>query len=165
VLTDRAGEAFTIRAYTPADRPALEAMYVDFEPKRAAQGLPPASEEAIRRWLHRTLPVGTHALAEVAGVVRGHVMLMPMEDCTAELANFVHQSVRGRGIGSALNRAAVETARAAGYRRVWLSVEPSNRAAMRSYERAGFRRLAGSLWAPEIEMAIDLEPDLAGCAD
>jgi L-amino acid N-acyltransferase YncA len=71
--------------------------------------------------------------------------------------------VRNRGIGTALNRAAVAAARADGNRRVWLSVEPSNRAAILSYERAGFRRLPGSLWAPEIEMAIDF--DVAADAD
>jgi hypothetical protein len=37
-----------------------------------------------------------------------------------------------------------------------LSVEPGNRAAVRSYEKAGFRRLPGSNWAPEVEMAVDL---------
>jgi hypothetical protein len=36
-------------------------------------------------------------------------------------------------------------------------VEPFNRAAVRSYEKAGFRRLPGTLWAPEIEMEASLE--------
>jgi L-amino acid N-acyltransferase YncA len=83
-------------------------------------------------------------------------MLMPMEDGVVELANFVHQSVRDRGIGTALNRIAIDAARACGAQRVWLSVEPSNRAAIKSYEHAGFQRLPGSLWAPEMEMALDL---------
>jgi hypothetical protein len=39
---------------------------------------------------------------------------------------------------------------------VWLSVEPGNRAALRTYEQAGFRRLPGSLWLPEIEMEYRL---------
>jgi RimJ/RimL family protein N-acetyltransferase len=153
--------SFAIRPYGPADRAALEAMYADFEPKRAAQGLPPQSPEAQRRWLDRTLARGRHQVAEHNGRIVGHVMLIPMdgesEGGSVELANFVHQSVRNRGLGTALNRAAVKAACAAGYRRVWLSVEPSNRAAIRSYEHAGFRRLPGSLWAPEIEMAVDVD--------
>ncbi|MBI4543292.1 MAG: GNAT family N-acetyltransferase, partial [Gemmatimonadetes bacterium] len=44
------------------------------------------------------------------------------------------------------------------YQRVWLSVEPSNRSAVRSYEKVGFQRLPGSLWAPEMEMEVRLEP-------
>jgi GNAT superfamily N-acetyltransferase len=56
---------------------------------------------------------------------------------------------------------AVEAARANGCARLWLSVEPSNRAALRSYEKVGFRMLPGSWWAPEVEMAIDLAPEPA----
>jgi ribosomal protein S18 acetylase RimI-like enzyme len=177
-VTDAAPISFTIRAYAKADRWGLEAMYADFEPKRAAQGLPPTGDEGRRRWLDRTLSRGRHQVAVVAGRILGHVMLIPMDGDAgsdgdgdgagarpraAELANFVHQSVRNRGIGTDLNRAAVAAARADGYRRVWLSVEPSNRAAILSYERAGFRRLPGSLWAPEIEMAVDFE--VAAAAD
>jgi L-amino acid N-acyltransferase YncA len=156
------GDPFTIRPYAPADRPALEAMYADFQPKRAAQGLPPESADAQRRWLDSTLARGSHQVADAEGTIVGHVMLIPFDRAgeaatgMVELANFVHQSARNRGLGTALNRAAVKAACEAGYRRVWLSVEPSNRAAVRSYERAGFRRLPGSLWAPEIEMAVDL---------
>ncbi len=158
-MTDRKGEPFEVRPYEPRDRAALEAMYADFEPKRIAQGLPPSNEPALRKWLDRTLPRGEHLVVEIDGLIVGHVMLVPVGDNgTAELANFLHQSVRGRGIGSALNSVALETARKAGVRRVWLSVEPGNRAAVRSYQKAGFRRLPGSLWAPEIEMAVDLDP-------
>jgi len=70
----------------------------------------------------------------------------------------LHQSIRGKGIGTALNKLAIRLANEAGYRRVWLSVEPANRAAVRSYEKVGFKRLSGSYWAPEVEMAVELEP-------
>ncbi len=157
--TDRSGRPYLVRHYDPADRAALEAMYADFEPKRAAQGLPPDSPERLRAWLDRVLARGIHLVVEVGGRVLGHVMLIPMEEpTTIELANFLHQSIRNRGIGTALNRLAAEIAREAGYRRLWLSVEPSNRPAIRSYQNAGFRQLPGSLWAPEIDMALDLEP-------
>lgn len=157
-LTDKEGEAFDVRPLEPRDRAALEVMYAEFEPKRSAQGLPPEGHVALRRWLDRTLPSGQHLVVEVSGRVLGHAMLVPVDDaCTVELANFLHQSIRDRGIGTALNRIALDEARRAGLRRVWLSVEPSNRAAVRSYEKAGFRRLPGSLWAPEIEMEATLE--------
>ena len=160
--TDRSGRPYVVRYYQPDDRPALEAMYADFEPKRAAQGLPPESPERVRRWLDRVLGVGIHLIVEVGGRVLGHVMLIPMDERTAELANFLHQSIRNRGIGTAMNRVAAEIARQAGYRRLWLSVEPSNRPAIRSYQNAGFRQLPGSLWAPEITMALDLDAPPAG---
>jgi ribosomal protein S18 acetylase RimI-like enzyme len=134
-------------------------MYSDFEPLRAAQGLPP-SPDRLGQWLDRVTARGLHLVAVApAGRIFGHVMLVPLDTRTAELASFVHQSARSRGIGSALATAAVRLARDHGYRRVWLSVEPSNRAAVRSYTRAGFTRVPGSAWAPELEMAIDFPTD------
>src|SRR5687767_12322523 len=157
-MTDRPGQPFVVRGYEPDDRVALERMYEDFEPKRSAQGLPP--ENGIARWLDNVLARGQHLVVDVAGEVLGHLMLMPTPDGedTLELANFLHQSIRNRGIGTHLNRIALLLARNAGARSVWLSVEPSNRAAVRSYQKAGFRPRAGSLWAPEIEMEATLEP-------
>jgi L-amino acid N-acyltransferase YncA len=131
-------------------------MYVEFEPKRGAQGLPPAGAEALGRWLDRVLAEGVHLVVEVDGRLLGHGMLLPRVGAGAELANFLHQSVRGRGIGTALNRELVGEAGARGLRRVWLTVEPSNRAALRSYRHAGFRLLPGSEWAQEVEMEVIL---------
>ncbi len=157
VLTDTTGAPFTIRTLQPADRGALEAMYEGFEPKRAAQGLPPRSPPEVRRWLGRVLGTGEHLAVEVDGRLCGHVMLIPMDGDAVELANFLHQSIRNRGIGTAANQVALDLARRSGHRAVWLSVEPSNRAAVRSYEKVGFQRRPGSLWAPEIEMEVVLD--------
>ncbi|HLU24603.1 MAG TPA: GNAT family N-acetyltransferase [Longimicrobiales bacterium] len=151
-LDDKLGRPFVVRRFDLADRVALEAMYEDFEPKRAAQGLPPMGEEAVRRWLDRLLGRGIQLVVEVGGRVLGHVMLIPMDDETLELANFLHQSIRNRGIGTAVNRLGLELARDAGYRRVWLSVEATNRAAVRSYKKAGFEVVPGTILSPEIEM-------------
>lgn len=156
--TDRLGEPFTIRLYGPEDRAALEAMYVAFEPKRGAQGLPPALG-GIARWLDQVLVDGDHLLVVVGGAVRGHAMLLPMRDGRVELANFLHQDIRNRGIGTAINQLGIGLARHVGYSAVWLCVEPTNLSAVRSYEKAGFRRLPGTLWSPEIEMEARLEQD------
>jgi GNAT superfamily N-acetyltransferase len=134
-------------------------MYAAFRPKRGAQGLPPADERATRRWLDTVLARGRHFVMDIDGGIAGHAMLIPIdgeEAGTVELATFLHQAVRDRGIGTALNRIALDVAREDGERRAWLSVEPSNRLAIRSYEKVGFRRLPGSLWAPEVEMGVEL---------
>jgi len=157
-LVDATGRPFRIRRLEAGDRPGLEAMYADFEPLRIAQGLPPATPETQRAWLDEVLAEGLHLAVTEGPELVGHGMLMPYGDAV-ELANFLHQRVRGRGIGTALNRALVDLARREGYDRVWLSVEPSNRAAIRSYEKAGFRFLPGSVWGPEIEMEVDLRAD------
>jgi RimJ/RimL family protein N-acetyltransferase len=155
-LMDREGRPFTVRRLRPEDRAALTSMYASFEPKRCAQGLPP-HENGIARWLDRVLAGGEHLGVFVESQLLGHVMLLPIADGRAELANFLHQSIRNRGIGTWINRIALDVARAAGLKSVWLCVEPFNRAAVRSYEKAGFRRLPGTLWAPEIEMEASLE--------
>jgi len=157
-LRDKRGHAYRARTFTRADRPALEEMYRAFDPKRGAQGLPPGDGESIHRWLDQVLAAGTHVLVEVDGQILGHLMVIPMSEDTSELANFLHQAIRNRGIGTALNYLALKIARAQGKRRVWLSVEPSNRIAIRSYEKTGFRRMPGSLWAPEVEMEVWLGP-------
>ncbi len=155
-LADKFGNPFHVRAMDViADRAVLEGMYLAFTPKRAAQGLPPESEYAIKRWLDHILKGGQHLLVEVNDELRGHLMLIPMADGrSTELAVFLHQSVRGRGIGTAMNRVAVKLARETGFKRVWLSVELSNIPAIRSYQKAGFQTLAHTVWAAEVEMEI-----------
>lgn len=155
---DKEGRPFALRPYGPGDRAALESMYEAFEPKRVAQGLPPHDPDQRSRWLDTVLRDGHHLLVEIGGTVCGHGMLLPFAADAAELANFLHQSIRDRGIGTALNRALLQAGREQGLRRVWLSVEPSNRRAIRSYEKVGFRRLPADAWSPEIEMEVTLGP-------
>src|SRR5690606_33905481 len=155
-LIDREGRPFIVRRLTADDRLALESMYRAFEPKRGAQGLPPV-EKNLAAWLDRVLAAGEHFGVIVDNELLGHVMLLPIDERRVELANFLHQSIRNRGIGTAINRIALDVARSRGMERVWLCVEPFNRAAVRSYEKAGFTRLPGSLWETEIEMEATLE--------
>lgn len=154
--TDEQGRVFVLRPLTPGDRQDLVRMYESFEPKRSAQGLPPASREAIDRWLDIVLSGGIHMLVEIEGEILGHGMLLPFQTDSAELATFLHQSIRDRGIGTALNRRLLDLGRAQGWRRAWLSVEPSNRRAIRAYEKVGFRHRPFSLWSPEVEMELEL---------
>ncbi len=154
--TDKHGDPFIIRAYGPRDRAPLERMYDAFEPKRGAQGLPPGDARQRGRWLDRVLAAGDHLVVEVDRQVLGHGMVLPFDEESAELANFLHQSIRDRGIGTALNQALLGLAAERGLHRVWLCVEPSNRRAIRSYEKAGFRRRFTAGWAPELEMEIEL---------
>lgn len=131
-------------------------MYDAFEPKRGAQGLPPADVRQRARWLDAVLGGGHHLVVEFDHRVLGHGMLLPFDEESGELANFLHQSIRDRGIGTALNQALLGLAVDDGMHRVWLCVEPSNRRAIRSYEKAGFRRRFTSGWAPELEMEIEM---------
>jgi L-amino acid N-acyltransferase YncA len=156
---DRQGEAYLVDLYYPWARDELESFYRHFEPKRAAQGLPPTGADRITRWLGSILPHGIHLVLRRDDGLAGHAFLIPMvRPETAEYAIFLRKDVRCRGIGTAINRLAVDAARGAGFRQIWLSVEPHNRVALRSYTKVGFRLVAGTLGAPEAEMVLDVEP-------
>lgn len=158
VLRDREGAAFEVRPLRPEDRPALDAFYDAFEPKRDAQGLPPSGAERVRRWLDGVLAEGEHRVVEREGRLEGHAFLVPTgRDGVWEYAVFLDAAVRGRGLGTALHRLMLDAARACGLRGVWLSVEPHNRAAIRSYRRAGFTFVPETLFSPELEMEVRLE--------
>jgi RimJ/RimL family protein N-acetyltransferase len=82
-----------------------------------------------------------------------------------ELGMLVDRRWRGRGVGSALLRAAVEWARGQGLHKLCLEVFPHNTAAIAMYRKAGFaeegrrvrqyRRASGELW-DSIVMGLEL---------
>jgi RimJ/RimL family protein N-acetyltransferase len=149
---------FTVRSYRPEDRPRLERFYDAFEPKRAAQGLPPEGAHRVGRWLDAILDAGTHLIVEIGGELAGHAMLLPTgEEGVREYAIFLDREVRGRGVGTEVNRLTVQLARTLELRGLWLSVEPQNRPALRSYQKAGSRFRPATLYSAEIEMELDLE--------
>jgi RimJ/RimL family protein N-acetyltransferase len=154
---DKDGAPYRVRLFESSDRAALDEFYAAFEPKRAAQGLPPQGEDRIRSWLDGVLADGVHLAAEVDGELVGHGLIMPAERTdTMEWAIFLHRDRRGRGIGTEMNRIAIDVARRHGASRLWLSVEPHNRAAVRSYEKVGFRFLSSAIFSPEAEMELVL---------
>lgn len=164
-LRDREGGMFNVRKLRDGDRALLDAFYDAFEPKRAAQGLPPQGKARVSRWLADVLAGGDHLIVEVDGRLVGHAMLMPTgKEGVREYAIFLDQSVRGRGMGTQVNRVSAELARTLDLQRLWLSVEPHNRAAVRSYQKAGYRFRPATLYSPEFEMELDLAPGAAEAA-
>ena len=133
---------------------ALVAMYEVFEPKRSAQGLPPIGRERIVAWLRRLQTNGHNLLALSDNRVIGHALLCPVDDERAEFAIFLAQKFRNQGIGTALTETTLDEARRLNLRKIWLSVETSNRCAIRVYRKTGFQ-LSG-LFGPEQEMTLDL---------
>jgi len=158
-MVDPGSGSAVIREYRPADLPLLEEMYATFEPRGGSKGLPPVREEKARRWLAH---LGAHAHSLVAFPdcretrVAGHVILAARGEADAELALFVHQDFRNRGVGSALTRAAIRASRALGYKRLWLTVSPDNRPAIGVYQKCGFIMIPGRCF-PDHEMELRLE--------
>ena len=151
----RAGLVIEIVEFSDNRFDELIEMYNDFEPKRAAQGLPPVGRERIVAWLRHLQKSGHNLLALRNGHIIGHSMLCPMDRQRAEFAIFLHQDFRTQGIGSGLTEVTLNYARLNGLRNVWLSVEVNNHCAVRVYRKKGFR--VSEIFGPEQEMALDLE--------
>ena len=144
-----------IRALSPADREMLVSMYGSFDPLGVAQGLPPRSEEARRSWIDHALQEEINVGAfSPAGEPAGHAFLAAAEPGIAELAVFVHQSFRGRGIGTALVRAVLAAAEKKGLRRIWAQTSSDNVPALRMLKRCGFR--SSKFTFPVVELQIEL---------
>jgi RimJ/RimL family protein N-acetyltransferase len=156
-LLDKEGVLSDVHTYRPEDRALLDRFYAEFTPKREAQGLPPEGEGRIARWLDGVLAVGVHLLVEREGRVVGHAMLIPTERAgVSEYAIFLEEGVRGQGLGTEVNILSARIARTLNLKGLWLSVEPRNRPAVRSYEKAGFRFRPETVFTPELEMELVL---------
>jgi len=155
---EAAGSDIQIRAEGAFERDLLVKMYDEFEPLGAAFGLPPYSAEARRQWIVVALKNEVNVVAFAAGgAAVGHCFLVADPEGSAEIAIFVRQEYRRRGVGKALVRSALERGAAAGIRRVWSITSPENRAALRLQQSCGFR--VTNFVFPAFEMEITLPPD------
>jgi RimJ/RimL family protein N-acetyltransferase len=144
-----------ILAIGPPHRDLLIRMYERFDPIGAAFGLPPHTADARRDWIRAALDHKVNVAAfSFAGEVVGHCFLASDTPGSAELAIFVHQAFRRRGVGTALLKAVLDWAGAAGLRRVWSMTSSNNRVALRLQTNCGFR-LTKSI-SLEAELEIDL---------
>jgi len=130
-----------IRALVPSDWPAVERIYAQGIGTRAAtfETEPPTWEQfdAGRLREHRLVAVEEETVVGWAAVSPTSA-----RECYAgvvEHSVYVAEEARGRGIGSALLQALVESAEAAGVWTIQSSIFPENEASVRLHERAGFR--------------------------
>lgn len=109
-------------------------------------------------------PRGALLLARVGDEPAGCVACKPLAPGTCEMKRlFVRPAWRSHGVGAALVRAVVESARAAGFARMRLDTLPSMAGAQRLYERVGFREI-GAYVAHPVPGARFLELDLDAAA-
>jgi ribosomal protein S18 acetylase RimI-like enzyme len=107
-------------------------------------------QERLQRPSVATLVASTAAPADRAGVGLAVVAPWPGDAASAGLfAVWVAPQARGRGVGDALMRAAIEEATARGYARLVLDVGDDNGPAIRLYERFGFVRTGNTSTLPE----------------
>jgi aminoglycoside 6'-N-acetyltransferase len=161
-------DAFTIRPAVPEDEPALIEIqhssgihHATIDPDRWQMQSVEAATRSRRHW-HRVGPRSEGLVAVADGRVVGMVELWLKRPQDPDGARTPHLKVdlglavapdwRGRGVGSALMRAAEDWARAHGAERMVLDLAANNSGAQRLYERLGYEVEA-------IAMDKAIEPD------
>ena len=141
------GAALDIRAARGADIPAIVVMLADDALGRTREDLSAAANRAYAEALERVEadPCNTIWVAELDGAVVGTLQTIVIHGLSHRGATRLEIEAvrvaarhRGRGIGEALIRFAVEEARRQGARIVQLSSHASRQDAHRFYERLGF---------------------------
>lgn len=154
-FTDREGRDIEMVSADEADREGVVEMYVGFDPADRAQGIPPAKEEAIERWLDTILEDDCiNIVARHGDAVAGHATLVPDREGDYELAIFVLQEFQGAGIGTELVETLLGAGQDADIETVWLTVERWNDPAIALYRKVGFETSSAESF--EVEMAIQL---------
>ncbi|WP_340380507.1 GNAT family N-acetyltransferase [Streptomyces sp. SS7] len=147
--------ALRIRPARPADGPALARL--DHATWSHLHSVSPRRAPDAAFFDERHLPED-HLVAELGGDVLGYIRLVPPTSlaATAHVRQIqglaVADEARGRGVGRALVRAAVEETRRVGARRITLRVLGHNTPARKLYASEGF----------EVEGVLPEEMFLAG---
>ena len=147
------GRDVMVRRLRDEDRPLLEAMYDTIAPLGEALGLPPRDAALRREWL-AGMREAINLVGFVDGKLAGHLALFPDDDDAAELMCFVHQDFRRQGLATALSRAAVEAAQAAGYHRIAVFIDTHNKGARQGLLKFGFRPVWEDLEEAEYSLTL-----------
>jgi L-phenylalanine/L-methionine N-acetyltransferase len=136
-----------IRHAEPADASGLHALFVEPAAYAATLQLPYPSLATWEKRLRELPPHGVQLVAElgdvgnIAGAAGFEVLQSPRRRHVANLGMAVASAHQGKGIGTQLLRAVIDTAeRWHGVRRLELEVYTDNAAAIALYERHGFVR-------------------------
>jgi len=141
----------TIRTIQPADNPALAIIVrnalAEFGANKPGTVYYDATTDALYELFRE--PRSIYYVAEVAGELIGGAGIFPspgLPDGTCELVKmYLTPAARGKGIGKMLIDKALQFAREAGYRNVYIETMPELSKAMSVYEKFGFKYLDGPM--------------------
>jgi ribosomal protein S18 acetylase RimI-like enzyme len=139
-----------VEAVTPQVVAAFERLI-----PQLSRSNPPPTEAELERIVSSDASVLLVARGRGSDEILGSLTLVVFPIPTAVRAWIedvvVDESARGRGVGEALNRAALDRARAAGAKTVDLTSRPSREAANRLYKRLGFEPRETNVYRYDLE--------------
>jgi L-amino acid N-acyltransferase YncA len=146
---------FTVRPAAAGDARAMAALFAAVAAEHTGIATePPVDIDERAAQFARTADGSVVAVA--GGQVVGLLHVEPSRHGFGELGMLVDRDWRGRGVGSALVRAAIGRARGQGLHKLCLEVFAHNAAAIALYRKCGFveegrrtgqyRRTSGELW-------------------
>jgi GNAT superfamily N-acetyltransferase len=151
-MTTFVAKQVSVSTAKPEDLPLLEQMYDTFSPLGATMGLPPSDPERRKDWL-KTLLGGINLIAMCEDQPAGHLALM-LGGRSAEMAIFVHQAFRRRGVATALANEAVRVCRQKGLHALWVLISSDNNAARRGLLNYGFHTAWESLGEVRMDLSL-----------
>jgi L-amino acid N-acyltransferase YncA len=154
LFLDKQNRKFRLCSFGTRDFERLVKMYVNFEPKAYAAGLPPMDESRIRTWLEKLTTQGLNLVAKEGDRIAAHATLSPMNEDEAEVAVFVHQDFQGAGLGSKLVMCLVSVANLKHFEKVWGFVESENNAIIHINHELGFSTYRISQGSMEMELKL-----------
>lgn len=146
---------FVIRPARAADGPAMAEIFADVAAERdgIATEPPVDVDERAEQFAHGA---AGSVVADAGGRIIGMIHVEVSDHGFGEFGMLVVRDWRGRGVGSALVRAAIDWARDQGLHKLCLEVFARNTAGITMYRKCGFteegrrvkqyRRASGELW-------------------
>ena len=139
---------YEVRLANAGDLPAMYAIYRPYADGTTVSfeyGAPPAGVFAAR--IAALLPDWPVLVCTGGGEIVGYAYAAPAFErrayaWCAELSVYVREDMRGRGVGSLLERGICALLRRLGYRRVYALITEENAASISFHERAGYRKVA-----------------------
>ncbi len=137
-------DSIEIRLMTPADWPAVRAIYEEGIATGHATFAPAAPPDFAEFSEGRRMDCALVAVDRASGRVLGWVTLASVSDrCVyagvAEISVYVAAAATGRGVGSALMAALIPKSEAAGIWTLQAGIFPENEASLALHARHGFR--------------------------
>jgi GNAT superfamily N-acetyltransferase len=156
-ISDREGRLIMLKPQERGDFFGLVSMYGRFHPKGIAQGLPPADRQQAARWVKQLERECFNLVALHQARIVGHAILTDLgPNRSTELAIFVDQAYRRRGLGTQLAQWAMRCASTAHCKLLWALVQRYNHPALQICRKTGFS-LVQDLLEPDLEMQLRLD--------